>query len=79
MKFPVANNRNGILQIPRKQFLSTSVVPYLISGIPVNHSKDENIDDIGTGNGKSLVKLANLRYIDQKYERLNLYLAELSK
>jgi hypothetical protein len=59
--------------------LSTSVVPNLISGILVNHTSDENIDDIDVGKSKSLMNLANTRYIYQKHERLVLYLAELSK
>jgi len=74
-KFPVANNRNGIVQAPINQILSTYAVPNLISGISVNHRKDENTDDIDAGNSKSLLNLANIRYIDQKHERLDLYLA----
>ena len=55
--------------------MSTYAVPNLISGISVNHRKDENTDDIDAGNSKSLLNLANIRYIDQKHERLDLYLA----
>lgn len=52
--------------------MSTSAIPNLILGIPVNHRKDENIDDIGAVNSKSLVNSVNISYIIQKYEELDL-------